>query len=138
MMKCYSLDVGQIDTFVDTVLVSGHTKWDGERALKGSFAFVCSHDHGDHLRECSVCGPVILSSLASEVQLQGLNGRLQCYACTAVAETPGEMIFFIADDDATCQCLLYSEVFPGYLRQMFSNLFGDGTLIMYVLSILQF
>jgi len=130
LMKCYSLNLGEIDGFVDTVLMGGELTWHGEqKALVGSFGFVCCHDHGYQLRECSICGPATLSLLTAELQIQGLGGRLQCYGCTPLAETPGEIIFFLADDeDLTCQCVLHSRVFPGWLRPMLSSLFGDGTL----------
>jgi hypothetical protein len=53
---------------VDRVIPSGHT-WDGfEETLTRSCAFICCRDNSDKLRECSVCGPVILSAFTCEIQ----------------------------------------------------------------------
>jgi hypothetical protein len=115
---------------VEIVFLSGHHTWDGlEETLMRSYAFICCHDHGDELRECSTCGPVILSSFTREIETQVLQGDVQCYACTCVGETPSELLLFLADG----RCLQYNQVFPGSVRPMLSNLFGDTTLQMYVM-----
>lgn len=60
------------------VILSGHHTWDGlEETLMRSYAFICCHDHGDELRECSTCGPVILSSFTREIETQVLQGEIE-------------------------------------------------------------
>jgi hypothetical protein len=53
---------------VEKVILSGHHTWDGlEETPMRSYAFICFHDHSDELRECSTCGPDILSSFTREI-----------------------------------------------------------------------
>jgi hypothetical protein len=69
---------------VEIVILSGHHTWDGlEETLMRSYAFICCHDHGDELRECSTC--VLLSYLLSPVRLRRKYSRVMYNAMHALA-----------------------------------------------------
>lgn len=112
---------------MDTIVLSGGASHTEHKALMDSYFFICCQDHRDNLRECSVCGPVLLASLNHEIDIQGLEVHVQCYACTSISESSGEVMLFTADG----KCIRCSHMFPGFLRLMLSDLFGDGTLDWY-------
>ncbi|KAH7678513.1 2-methoxy-6-polyprenyl-1,4-benzoquinol methylase protein [Dioscorea alata] len=83
MIKYKGLTQGDVDNFVDAVLVK-ESGWSfGEvETLSGSYVFVCAHGSRD--RRCGLCGPVLVRKFREEIKSRDLHGQVSVHPCSHV------------------------------------------------------
>ncbi|PPS06637.1 hypothetical protein GOBAR_AA14008 [Gossypium barbadense] len=98
MIKYKGLTEGDVDGFVEDVLVNGKPWASGvQETFTGSYVFVCAHGNRD--KRCGVCGPILIEKLNEEIALRGLKDQVFVNACSHIGghKYAGNLIIFSPD-----------------------------------------
>ncbi|KAH7678512.1 2-methoxy-6-polyprenyl-1,4-benzoquinol methylase protein [Dioscorea alata] len=129
MIKYKGLTQGDVDNFVDAVLVK-ESGWSfGEvETLSGSYVFVCAHGSRD--RRCGLCGPVLVRKFREEIKSRDLHGQVSVHPCSHVGghKFAGNVIIFSKKDDKVIGDW-YGYVSPDDVPTILEQHIGKGRIV---------